>query len=311
MRKKQPRGSVITHQELKSVLDYCPNTGFFTWKKRNSRRVQIGDRAGAYSNPSPRYLKTSYLQIMINGRNYTAHRLAWFYVQERWPTHMIDHINGDGWDNRIANLREATGSQNQMNRRALNGNNKSGVRGISITKQGTYHAAIKYKWKTVFSKTFPSMKQAKEALAIARKQIFDQTFIPIFLIVALIVSPAIAKPSVCLTYKQARELWPRVHLFWFSENHCWSNRRGPPRHIKVEPEPKPKKMKGDPVFNQIRAEDEKQIELDAVTWHMRRPFDQAHPIYPPLLYNPNDIPEPECCWPDLSEFERRFVGLQP
>ncbi len=140
------------------------------------------------------------------------------------------------------------------------------------------------------------------------------------LVLALLVCMAIylifvgfaAARDVCLSKKEARHLWPRQHIYWYSSDHCWSNRRGPPRHIKIEPnEPKPKKIKGDPLFNQIRAEDETSIELGAVTWHMKRPFDQATPINPPLVYNPNDIPEPECCWPDLSEFERRFVGMQP
>ncbi len=127
----------------------------------------------------------------------------------------------------------------------------------------------------------------------------------------LITCVPVPASEVCLSKRQARHLWPRQHIYWYSADHCWSNRRGgPPRHLKIEPEePKPKKIKGDPIFNQIRAED--LGELDAVTWHMRRPFDEARPINPPLLYNPNDIPEPECCWPSLSEFEMRFVGVQP
>ena len=41
--------------------------------------------------------------------------------------------------------------------------------------------------------------------------------------------------AICLTKKEARELWPRQHIYWYSKNHCWSNRRGPPRGIKVDP----------------------------------------------------------------------------
>ncbi len=113
--------------------------------------------------------------------------------------------------------------------------------------------------------------------------------------------------EVCLSKREARHLWPRQHIYWYSADHCWSNRRGgPPRHLKIEPdEPKSKKIKGDPVFNQIRAD---ASGLDAVTWHMARPFDQAQPIYPPLNIAVPDDPD---IWPDLSEFERRFVGVQP
>jgi len=41
--------------------------------------------------------------------------------------------------------------------------------------------------------------------------------------------------SICLTYRQARQLWPKVHLFWYGKNRCWSNRRGPPRNLKMDP----------------------------------------------------------------------------
>ncbi len=88
---------------------------------------------------------------------------------------------------------------------------------------------------------------------------------------------------------------------------CWyrGHRVRPKSSLHWPDEPKPKKIKGDPVFNQIRAE---ASGLDAVTWHMARPFDQAQPIYPPLNLAVPDDPD---VWPDLSEFERRFVGVQP
>ncbi len=92
---------------------------------------------------------------------------------------------------------------------------------------------------------------------------------------------------------------------------CWykGHRVIPKSRLEWPDEPKPKKIKGDPVFNAIRAEDETSVDLGAVTWHMRRPFDQAQPITPPLnLAMPPDDPD---VWPDLSEFERRFVGVQP
>jgi hypothetical protein len=45
--------------------------------------------------------------------------------------------------------------------------------------------------------------------------------------------------SVCLTKKEARHLWPRKHIWWYRDkqtgDHCWSNRRGPPRGLKFDP----------------------------------------------------------------------------
>jgi len=44
----------------------------------------------------------------------------------------VDHINGDRLDNRRANLRVVTPQRNQVNRKRLNRNNTSGVRGVSF-----------------------------------------------------------------------------------------------------------------------------------------------------------------------------------
>jgi hypothetical protein len=48
---------------------------------------------------------------------YYAHRLAWLWWFGEWPEGGLDHINRIRNDNRIDNLREATRSENQRNRR--------------------------------------------------------------------------------------------------------------------------------------------------------------------------------------------------
>src|SRR5262245_29217238 len=60
-------------------------------------------------------------------------------------------------------------------------------------------------------------------------------FIIAMLILFALVSMAQSTPSVCLSKKEARQLWPKAHIYWYSRNHCWSNRRGPPRHLKMDP----------------------------------------------------------------------------
>ena len=56
--------------------------------------------------------------------------------------------------------------------------------------------------------------------------------IGVALLITCIPVPA---SEVCLSKREARHLWPRQHIYWYSADHCWSNRRGPPRHIKIEP----------------------------------------------------------------------------
>jgi hypothetical protein len=41
--------------------------------------------------------------------------------------------------------------------------------------------------------------------------------------------------ATCLTHSEARQLWPRQHIYWYSSDHCWSNRRGgPPRNLRYD-----------------------------------------------------------------------------
>ncbi len=87
-----------------STYHYDPETGVFTNTKTGR---QVGKSKSG-----------SYVKLMIDGKSVGAHRYAWFLVHGVWPTYMIDHINGDPADNRIANLREATNTENQWNQKA-------------------------------------------------------------------------------------------------------------------------------------------------------------------------------------------------
>lgn len=99
-------------------LCYDPETGVFTWLVAKSNSVKPGSVAGSINSSGHR-------QIRWEGRQLPAHRLAWRFVNGRWPAKQIDHINGIRDDNRIDNLREATQSQNCANRRVM----RNGLKG--------------------------------------------------------------------------------------------------------------------------------------------------------------------------------------
>lgn len=54
---------------------------------------------------------------------------------------MVDHISGDGLDNRKENLRAVTNSQNQMNRK-VNANSSTGVKGVKQISPKRFQARI-------------------------------------------------------------------------------------------------------------------------------------------------------------------------
>lgn len=116
----------LTLERLKQLLHYDPETGHFTWKVAR-RRVVAGDRAGHLGNKG-------YIEITVEGVQYLAHRLAWFYVHGVWPNY-IDHDNGQRSDNRIKNLKNGTQADNLQGFHKPRANNKSGYRGVSWSER--------------------------------------------------------------------------------------------------------------------------------------------------------------------------------
>ena len=120
----------ITQLELKELLKYNPETGVFTWLNPTSYRVKKGDQTG-YNHQT--LDGKSYLQTSIHRRKYYLHRLVWLYLYGALPVNQIDHINGDGTDNRFCNLREVTHLSNAKNQK-LKSTNTSGVCGVHWDK---------------------------------------------------------------------------------------------------------------------------------------------------------------------------------
>ena len=80
------------------------------------------------------------MRVMVDGRQWLAHRLAWLYVHGEWPD-QIDHVNGIKTDNRISNLRNVCARVNMENVRGPKANNRSsGVLGVTWWERGK-------KWK--------------------------------------------------------------------------------------------------------------------------------------------------------------------
>lgn len=70
------------------------------------------------------------------------HRVIWTFFNGEIPDKMqIDHINRDKLDNRLSNLRCCTSAENNRNTSSRTGTS-SKYKGVSLTEDNTYHAAI-------------------------------------------------------------------------------------------------------------------------------------------------------------------------
>lgn len=128
---------ILTQSTLHNLLNYDRETGIFTWLIRNN--FSAGDNifnsryAGKISGHTclDRQCGKKYIQIRVNNKLYKAHRLAWLYVHGEFPQHDIDHLDGDGTNNSICNLKSVTHSVNGKNLR-MPKTNTSGIVGVQF-----------------------------------------------------------------------------------------------------------------------------------------------------------------------------------
>ena len=121
--------NILTQELLKEEISYNAETGVFKWNKTgHGRRL---DLTAGYITIS---CGKKYLIICMKYNNYFAHRLAWLYVYGIFTKYEIDHIDGNGLNNKLSNLRDVKRHENKKNVR-LQSNNKSGCSGVHYLKE--------------------------------------------------------------------------------------------------------------------------------------------------------------------------------
>lgn len=97
------------------------------------------------------------------------HHIVWFIFNNEWPNLMVDHINGDGLDNRIENLRLATNQQNQFN--------SDKARGYSFVKRvNKWRSRVMIDGKHIDLGYHSSESEAKIAAKEGRKKYFGEYY---------------------------------------------------------------------------------------------------------------------------------------
>lgn len=161
--------------DLKDIIDYDPDTGVVTWKKRETgsphwkdtsvkrfNMVTAGKQAGTVKKA-----KNDTVQMNIklpDGKSYLLHRVIWALETGEWPEGMVSHKDGDRTNNALENLQEAT--QGDLNRNgAVRSDNTSGIKGVSwIESRGYYKVRTEYNGevRTKNVKTLEEAKRVKE-----------------------------------------------------------------------------------------------------------------------------------------------------
>lgn len=115
-----------------------------------------------------------YFSTWHDGRSWPQ-TLHGFLMGAPKGTH-VDHINGDKLDNRRSNLRVVTPQKNQINRKRLNRNNRSGVRGVDRAGKGTkpWRAQITVDYKNYQLGFFSTIEEATEARQVAELKFYGE-----------------------------------------------------------------------------------------------------------------------------------------
>lgn len=147
----------------RAKFNYDPETGEFT-HKTSKFKSHVGKRAGGLD-------RNGYMHVKIGGTGYVAHRLAWLMVYGEIPSRFLDHINGDRADNRIANLRLATQSENNQNQRKARSDNKStGILGVHYFPEGDkYRPRIMVDGKSIYLGLFDTEAEARASYLTAKR----------------------------------------------------------------------------------------------------------------------------------------------
>jgi hypothetical protein len=150
-------------EKLRKLVTY--DNGLLRWVSdhKHFKKIKAGDVVGAGS------LKNGYKCTAINRKQYYQHRLVWLHVYGVWPDGQLDHINGNRQDNRIENLRVATLSQNQHNRKKTK--NKVGATGAYKHWSGRWYSTIMVENKRHYLGMFKTEDEAAQAYVDAKSKL--------------------------------------------------------------------------------------------------------------------------------------------
>jgi hypothetical protein len=123
------------------------------------------------------YVVENSTNIYVSGKYYVKKgerksiHLHKFILDEQQQNKLdIDHINHNTLDNRKCNLRFLTKAENVQNMKGPHVGSKTGIRGVSIHKNGGYRARLCVNMKS-YEKYFMKIEEASEWVYLKRKEL--------------------------------------------------------------------------------------------------------------------------------------------
>jgi HNH endonuclease len=149
---------------------YNPRTGILRWKVSRSNRIKVGSVVGTvkYTHIGKPYSRR-YLQVHVDRKFVYVHHVIYRMMTgcAVLAGEQIDHKNGDGTDNRWANLRIASRSQNMANRDRNRTRKRDLPKGIQWHERDQLYVARFGNRNIKYSKSLKTAAAARRAAALA------------------------------------------------------------------------------------------------------------------------------------------------
>lgn len=160
-------------ETLRKLLRYEPETGLLFWRARpvtdfpNLRIANAWNSRWAEKEALSNVNDAGYRRGAILWVTCRAHRVIWAMQTGEWPMFEIDHQDKDRANNRWVNLREATRSENEMNK-GQRADSRSGVKGVRWkAEKSKWQARIRLLGKETHLGYFDDIDAARSAYAKA------------------------------------------------------------------------------------------------------------------------------------------------
>lgn len=164
---------------FEECFDYQKDTGHLIWKVRPLTHFKTQYSCNSwntkYSNTiAGSYDKDGYLTILLCKKRYRAHKIVWLLNYKEWPANNLDHIDRKSANNKLNNLRIATCSENNCNRKKPS-NNTSGQKGVEYyPNKKKWRVRIQKDGKRISQGYFKNFEDAKQCYLEASKRIHGE-----------------------------------------------------------------------------------------------------------------------------------------
>lgn len=149
----------LTQERIRELFEYRED-GNLVWKIKKAR-ANAGDVAGCEVMCNG----VLYKQVKVDAKSHKLHRLVFAWHYGFMPAY-VDHIDRDGLNNRVENLREATQSQNMQNCKMKSSNTSSARNVYWHARACRWFVRLTIDGKT---KNFGTYKNLEEASVVAHR----------------------------------------------------------------------------------------------------------------------------------------------